>query len=39
MLGVHVVVKTFNLEISRYRLADNVKELYLSACSRLIFLI
>ena len=28
LLGVHVVVKTLNLEISRYRLADYLKELY-----------
>ena len=27
-----VVIKTLNLEISRRRLADNVKELYQSAC-------
>ena len=31
-LCVHVVVKTINLEISRSRLADYVKELYASAC-------
>ena len=29
---VDVVVKTLNSEISRCHLADNVKELYLSAC-------
>ena len=28
---VHVVVKTLNLEISRFHLADYVKELYLGA--------
>ena len=32
LLCVHVVVKTINLEISRFRLADYVKELYESAC-------
>ena len=31
LLCVHVVIKTLNLEISRY-LADYVKELYLSPC-------
>ena len=28
LLFVHVVIKTLNLEISRYHLADYVKELY-----------
>ena len=32
LLCVHVVAKTLNLEISRYHLADYVKELDLSAC-------
>ena len=32
LLCVHVVVKTINLEISLSRLADYVKELYVSAC-------
>ena len=32
MLGVQVVEETLNLEISRRRLADYVKELNLSAC-------
>ena len=32
LLCVHVVVETLHLEISRYYLADYVKELYLSAC-------
>ena len=41
LLCVHVVVKTLNLEISRCRLVDYVKECYLSACracSTIIFL-
>ena len=32
LLCVHVIVKTLNLEISRFHLADYVKELYESAC-------
>ena len=32
LLGVHVVVKPLNLDISRCHLADYVIELYLSAC-------
>ena len=32
LLCVHVAVKTINLESSRSRLADYVKELYESAC-------
>ena len=32
LLCVHVVVKTLNMVISRCLLADDVKELYLSAC-------
>ena len=32
LLCVHVVVKTFNMEISRCHLADYVKEFYCSAC-------
>ena len=31
LLGVRIAVETLNLEISR-RLADDVKEFYLSAC-------
>ena len=38
LLCVHVVVKTLNLEISRYRLVAYVKECYLTACSTIIFL-
>ena len=37
MLFVHVVVKTFNSEISRCHLADYVKEFYYSACCTIIF--
>ena len=40
LLCVRVVVKTLNLEISRYHLEDYVKEFYLSAsrtCSTIIF--
>ena len=32
ILGVHIVVKTLNLETTRCRLADYVNEIYLSAC-------
>ena len=32
LLGVHVVAETLNLDISRYHLADYVKECYQKAC-------
>ena len=40
LCAVYVAVKTINLEISRCRLADHIKEFYLSAyrtCSTIIF--
>ena len=36
-MGVHVVVRTLNLEISRCHLTDYAKELYKSACRTVIF--
>ena len=38
LLCVHVVVKALNLEISRYRLVDYVKECTCCTCSTIIFL-
>ena len=34
LLCIYIVAKTLNLEISRCHLADNVKELYESACRK-----